>query len=68
MATSSLYKTFSLRTQEETDVFMQKFEESLRNPPKTEKSGVKMSTDEDIEKIIKILQRQNGNNASEWYA
>ena len=64
MATSSLYKTFSLRTREETDAFMNMIEESLRNPPKTEKSGVKMSTDEDIEKMIKILQRQDGNNTS----
>lgn len=64
MATSSLYKTFSLKTKEETNVFMKKFEESLRNPSKIENSGVKMSTEEDVKKIIRILQRQNGNNAS----
>lgn len=43
---------------------MKKFEESLRNPSKIENSGVKMSTEEDVKKIIRILQRQNGNNAS----
>ena len=64
MATSSIKKTFSLRTKEETSVFMKMFEESLRNPPKIEKTGVKMSDDEDIEKMISILQRQNENNAA----
>ncbi|MCH5291895.1 MAG: hypothetical protein J1D88_09120 [Treponema sp.] len=65
MATSSLYKTFALRTREETDIFMQKFEEHLKNPQPIEKTGVKMATEEDVERMIKILREQNGNNASE---
>lgn len=65
MATSSLYKSsFSLETKEATDIFMKKFEESLLNPPKIEKTDVKMSTDEDIEKMLMILRKQNENNSS----
>ena len=58
MATSSLYKTFSLRTKSQTDIFMQKFEESLRKPSKIEKSGVEMASDEDTAKLVENLRRQ----------
>ena len=40
MSTSSLYKTFSLRTKSQTDIFMQKFEELLCKSSKIEKSGM----------------------------
>lgn len=40
MATSSLYKTFALRTREETDIFMQKFEEHLRIQKFNFKEGI----------------------------
>ena len=62
MATSSLYKTFSLRTKEETNAFMKIFEEALHNPPKVEKSGVETSDEKSIENIIRILQKQNGSH------
>ena len=58
MATSSLYKTFSLKTKKETNAFMQMFEESLRNPQKIEPSGVEMATDDDTKKLIKALRKQ----------
>ena len=64
MASSSLYKTFSLRTKEETNAFMKIFEEALHNPPKVEKSGVEMSDEKSIENIIRILQKQNGSHTS----
>lgn len=64
MATSSLYKTFSLRTREETDAFMQMFEEALRNPSKIEKSGIKLATEEDIEQMINMWQIENEDNSS----
>ncbi len=58
MATSSLYKTFSLKTKEETNAFMQMFEESLRNPQKIEPSGVEMASDDDTKKLIEALRKQ----------
>ncbi len=64
MATSSLYKTFSLKTKKETNAFMQMFEESLRNPQKIEPSGVEMATDDEIEKMISMWQKKNGNDTS----
>lgn len=64
MATSSLYKTFSLRTREETNAFMKMFEESLRNPPKIELSGVKMATEGDIKDMISMWKKKNENASS----
>ena len=61
MATSSLYKTFSLKTKEETNVFMQKFEEHLRNPQPIEKSGVNMGALNDTGKLFEALKKQYGN-------
>ena len=58
MATPSLYKTFSLHTQEETNAFMKIFEDALHNPPKVEKSGAKLSDEKSIQNIIGILQKQ----------
>lgn len=52
MSTSSLYKTFSLRTKSQTDIFMQKFEELLCKSSKIEKSGMQMTLDEDTAKFI----------------
>ncbi len=64
MATSSLKKSFSLTGKTEISNFARMLEESVKNPPKIEKTGVKMSSTEDIKKILSILRRQNGNNAS----
>ena len=61
MATSSLYKTFSLKTKKETNSFMQMFEESLRNPPKIEPSGIDMATDDDTKELMRILRKQYAN-------
>lgn len=61
MATSSLYKTFSLKTKEETNVFMKKFEESLRNPSPIKKSGVNTATLDDTDKLAEALKKKYGN-------
>ena len=53
MATSSIKKTFSLQTRQETNAFMKLFEESLRNPPKLEKSAIPMATEADVENMIR---------------
>ena len=64
MATSSLYKTFSLKTKEETNAFMEMFEQALKNPPKIEPSGVKMATEGNAERLVKALEKKYGNNSS----
>lgn len=61
MATSSLYKTFSLKTKEETNVFMKKFEESLRNPSAIKKSSVNTATLDDTDKLVEALKKKYGN-------
>lgn len=61
MATSSLYKTFSLKTKEETNVFMKKFEESLRNPSTIKKSSVNTATLDDTDKLVEALKKKYGN-------
>ena len=40
---------------------MQMFEESLRNPPKIEPSGIDMATDDDTKKLMRILRKQYAN-------
>ena len=64
MATSSLYKTFSLKTKRETDAFMQMFEESLRNPPKTEKSDISLASEDSAKRLAEALKKQYGNSGS----
>lgn len=64
MATSSLYKTFSLKTKKETNAFMQMFEESLRNPPKIEKSGIPLASEDSAKRLAEALKKQYGNNGS----
>ena len=64
MATSSLYKTFSLKTKEETNAFMEMFEQALKSPPKSEPSGVKMATEGNAERLVKALEKRYGNNSS----
>lgn len=61
MATSSLYKTFSLKTKEETDIFMKKFEESLCKPQKIKKTGIKMASESDTDKFLSTLRKKYGN-------
>ena len=65
MATSSIKKTFTLRTREETNAFMKLFEESLRNPPKLEKSVAKMASPAQDDEFLKALRKMYGNNASQ---
>ena len=64
MATSSIKKTFSLKTKQEANAFMKLFEESLRNPPVLEKPVARMATHGQDEEFIKKLQELYGNNAS----
>lgn len=64
MATLSLYKTFSLKTKEETNAFMEMFEQALKNPPKIESSSVKMATEGKAERLVKALEKRYGNNSS----
>lgn len=48
MATSSINKTFTLRNKAEVTNFMRLFEKSVQNPPKLEKSSIRMATPEQV--------------------
>ena len=67
MATSSIRKSFSLSTAEQTDIFMQKFEEHLRNPQKEAKSNIPTATENDVEKMISRWKKSTSAKKIRFY-
>ena len=57
MATSSINKTFTLRNKAEVTNFMRLFEKSVQNPPKLEKSSIRMSTPEQVTELVNAVRK-----------
>ena len=60
MATSSIKKTFTLRNKTEVASFMRMFEKSFKNPPKLEKSSIRMSTPEQVTELVNAVRKMHG--------
>ena len=56
MATSSIKKTFTLHNKTEVTSFMQMFAKASKMPPKLEKSEIKMSTPEQVTKLVNAVR------------
>ena len=57
MTTSSIKKTFTLRDKTEVASFMRMFEKSFKNPPKLEKSSIRMSTPEQVTQLVNAVRK-----------
>ena len=60
MATSSIKKTFTLHNENEVKCFMHMFAKASDTPPELKKFSIKMSTPEQVTKLVNAVRKMQG--------